>query len=200
MRPSDPRRLQPVAERGMTNPLRGFLRLMAGPLACLCLLMPATAQAGGLTMTRHGDWTLLQGADGLCQLRYSMHSARSGAVLLEMILRAPDPDATGAEGEGAMVAVLVPRGASLRDTVAYRHPRQPDRAIGLAWQSCNVELCLAAGQISPEELDRLRRGNHVEVAFRPLPDAVPIRMQVSLRGVTAGWRALAACRNDATTP
>lgn len=168
-------------------------------LAGLVLAPPGRAMAE-LTTTRFGDWTLLQGGPGICQLRYSMHSTHSGAVLLEVILRAPEPggvEAGGANVEepyGAMLAMLVPRGASLRDSIAYRHPRQPDRAVGLAWQSCDTEFCLAAGPVSVAELDRLRRGNDIEVAFRPLPEAMPIRMQVSLRGVTAGWRALADCQ------
>lgn len=162
-------------------------------LAGLSVVQPGWAQAD-LSTARFGDWTLLRGPDGICQLRYGLHSAQSGALLLEMILTppAPAPDNSGVQG-GAMVAILVPRGVSLRDAIAYRHPGQPDRAIGLAWQSCDVDLCLAAGAISAVELDRLRRGTRVEVGFRPLPDAVPIRMQVSLRGVTAGWRALGAC-------
>lgn len=200
MGPIDPLCRRPAVAGGMTYPLHRLFTLMAGLLSALFLLGPAAAREPELTMTPHGDWTLLQGPEGLCQLRYSLYSARSGAVLLEMILRAPDDDVTGAEAEGAVVAVLVPRGASLRDAVAYRHPRQPDRAIGLEWQSCTTDLCLAAGHVSAEELGRLQRGNHVEVGFRPLPDAVPIRMQVSLRGVTAGWRALSACRNVAITP
>ncbi len=163
----------------------------------LALFHPGPALAD-LTVSRFGDWSLLQGDAGLCQLRYSLHSAQSGALLLEMILSAPDsPDTAAPLNAGAMVALLVPRGASLRDNIAYRHPRQPDRAIGLAWQSCDRELCLAAGPISAEELDRLRQGRFIEVGFVPLPDAMPIRIQVSLRGVTAGWQALGACQAEA---
>ena len=170
----------------------GFLGLL-----WLILLYPGPALSD-LAHHRFGDWTLLQGTGGFCQLRYSLHSTQSGALLLEMILRAPDSLDTELPADaGAMVALLVPRGASLRDDIAYRHPRQPDRAIGLAWQSCDRELCLAAGPISAAELDRLRRGRFIEVGFIPLPDAMPIRIQVSLRGVTAGWRALAACQAQA---
>ncbi len=200
-RPSEPTLPGPVPE--IRSPAAGTRsgRWLSSP-ALLCLLYLALLQPGpalaDLTVSRFGDWTLLQGDEGLCHLRYSLHSAQSGALLLDMILRPPDStDTDPPESAGAMVALLVPRGVSLRDGIAYRHPRRPERAIGLAWQSCDRDLCLAAGPISAAELDRLRRGRFIEVAFMPLPDAMPIRIQVSLRGVTAGWRALAACQAQA---
>ena len=157
---------------------------------------PGPAPAGEAAETaRFGDWTLVRPGPGICQLRHTLLSARTGAVLLEMLLLPPAPEA-GLE-EGALVGLRVPLGVSLPDGIAYRHPGRAAEAVGFAWQSCDPDLCLAAGRISPAELDRLRRGNHVEVGFRPLPDAEPIRMQVSLAGVTAGWQALLACADPA---
>ncbi len=135
----------------------------------------------------YGDWVLVA-APGVCQLRHTRLSARSGAVLLEMLLLPPAPG----EG-GALAGLRVPLGVSLPDGIAWRHPASPDQAVALAWQHCDPDLCLAAGAVSEDELDRLRRGALIEVGFRPLPGANPIRMEVSLRGVTAGWRALEGC-------
>ena len=135
----------------------------------------------------HGDWVLVA-APGVCQLRHTRVSARSGAVLLEMLLLPPAPGETG-----ALAGLRVPLGVSLPNGIAWRHPAGPDQAVALAWQHCDADLCLAAGTITEAELDRLRRGDRIEVGFRPLPTANPIRMEVSLRGVTAGWRALEAC-------
>ena len=174
---------------------RGARRaLLAAGLAAAVLAAPGAAPAGeslaGTELDRFGDWVLLRAAPGVCQLRHTLLSATSGAVLLEMLLLPPDPAHTDG---GALVALRVPLGVSLPDGIAWRHPASPTEAVGLAWQHCDATLCLAAGRISAAELDRLRRGNHVEVGFRPLPDAAPIRMQVSLRGVTAGWQALTDC-------
>lgn len=135
----------------------------------------------------HGDWVLIAGG-GICQLRNTRVSARSGAVLLEMVLL---PSVDGSVG--ALAGLRVPVGVNLRDGIAWRHAARPDQAVALAWQHCDAELCLAAGAISEAELDRLRRGNRIEVGFRPLPGADPVRMEVSLRGVTAGLRALERC-------
>lgn len=158
---------------------------------------------------RFGDWMLLRAEPGVCQIRHTLLSATSGAVLLEMLLLPAAAPATrlsetSEDGslnalraaqapDGALVALRVPLGVSLPDGIAYRHPGKEAAAIGLAWQNCDPALCLAAGGISAAELDRLKRGNHVEVGFRPLPDAAPIRMQVSLQGVTAAWRAVERC-------
>lgn len=150
------------------------------------VVLAGAGQAGEATFP-HGDWVLVS-APGICQLRQTRISERSGAVLLEMLLLPPAPG-----GEGALVGLRVPLGVSLRDGIAWRHPASPDQAVALAWQHCDPDLCLAAGAISAAELDRLRRGDRIEVGFRPLPEAAPIRMAVSLRGVTAGWRALEAC-------
>ena len=154
-------------------------------------------ESGSVELASFGDWVLLSSGPGVCQLRHTLLSAQSGAVLLEMLLLPPDPAETAASGTtsdtGALVALRVPLGVSLPDGIAWRHPATPFEAVGLEWQHCDATLCLAAGRISTAELDRLQRGNHVEVGFRPLPDAAPIRMQVSLRGVTAGWQALRGC-------
>lgn len=166
---------------------RVFLRALALIWAAV---VPAAAQ-GPSPQAVHGDWVLIAG-DGICQLRHTRISARSGAVLLEMVLLPPERP-----GGGALAGLRVPLGVSLRDGIAWRHPSRPDQAIALAWQHCDADLCLAAGAISEGELDRLRRGNRIEVGFRPLPAADPVRMEVSLRGVTAGWRALERCAASA---
>ena len=175
----------PAAEAPACRGGRGVL--LAAGLAAAVL---AGESLAGTELDRFGDWVLLRAAPGVCQLRHTLLSATSGAVLLEMLLLPPDPAHTDG---GALVALRVPLGVSLPDGIAWRHPASPTEAVGLAWQHCDATLCLAAGRISAAELDRLRRGNHVEVGFRPLPDAAPIRMQVSLRGVTAGWQALTDC-------
>ena len=171
-------------------------------LVAAVLAAPGAAPAGGVELARFGDWVLLSAGPGVCQLRHTLLSAQSGAVLLEMLLLLPDPAETSASGitpdadspdTGALVALRVPLGVNLPDGIAWRHPATPAEAVGLEWQHCDAALCLAAGRISSAELGRLQRGNQIEVGFRPLPDAAPIRMQVSLRGVTAGWQALRGC-------
>ncbi len=138
-----------------------------------------------MTERRFGDWVLIA-APGACQLVTQVISARSGAVLLEMILIAPPPDSPGAR-----IGLRVPTGASLRDGIAYRHPDGP--AIGLEWQNCDAQMCLAAGALSDDGLRRLLRGNRVVAGFRPLPGAQPVNIEVSLRGTSAGWAALSDC-------
>lgn len=170
--------------------LRHLGRALPGALAAIvavALLNPPALAQETLHAT-HGDWVVLRSPEGGCQMRSTILSRESGAILLEMILR-PQPDGA----PGALVGLRAPVGVSLADGIAYRHPETPEVAIGLEWQSCDAALCLAVGAISDGALDALRRGARVEVGFRPLPGARAIRLPVSLRGVTAGWRAVAAC-------
>ncbi|MCC6009186.1 MAG: invasion associated locus B family protein [Rhodobacteraceae bacterium] len=178
---------KPLAQRLRTALVPSLFALVSASF----LAPAAAAESGPLVQEPHGDWVLLRGA-GICQLRHTILSAASGAVLLEMLLLPP-----GQGRDGALAGLRVPLGVSLPDGIAWRHRARPDEAIALAWQHCDPDLCLAAGEISRAELDRLRRGASIEVGFRPLPGANPVRIAVSLRGVTAGWRALEACEAGA---
>lgn len=174
---------------GTSGADRRCLGRIPAALAAALLALPAavSAQAPDPQPEAFGDWVLVRAA-GVCQLRQTRLSAQSGAVLLEMLLLPP-----GHGDGGALAGLRVPLGVSLPDGIAWRHPARPGEAIALAWQHCDPDLCLAAGAISGAELDRLKRGDRIEVGFRPLPSANPVRLPVSLRGVTAGWRALEAC-------
>ena len=164
----------------------GSATLVAVAALALCLL-PAAAVAQDARADRFRDWMLYR-AGGQCLLTTQIASRASGTTIAEVILR-PRGD-----GEpGAAIGVRVPNGVSLADAIAYVHPERPGEAVGLQWQSCDAERCLAAGTLSAAGLDRLKGGRFIVLGFRPVAGARTLNVDIPLFGVTAGWRALEAC-------
>lgn len=163
-------------------------RWLASAVAVLIAVVPATrALAQDFSTRTFRDWRLYQTAEA-CTLATQIASRATGAPVIEVILR------RRGDGEpGAMIGVRVPNGASIRDQIAYVHPELPDEAVGLQWQSCTPQMCLAAGELTGAGLDRLKRGRFIVVGFRPLAGARMLNVDVPLFGVTRGWTALESC-------
>jgi invasion protein IalB len=81
----------------------------------------------------------------------------------------------------------------LGEGIAYRHADDASRAVPLTWQMCNAQTCLAQARITVRETERLRRGDAIILAFRPLRDSRIIQVSASLTGVTRGLAAVQAC-------
>ena len=146
------------------------------------------AHGEDVKIERFQDWELLSTSQQ-CTLITRLASRKTGTPIVEMFLVE-----NGADETGAMVGVRVPNGASLKDGIAYRHPNV-ENAVGLAWQNCDKNMCLAAGEISDEGLTKLKKGRRISLGFKPLPSARSINVDISLMGVTQGVRALRACLN-----
>ncbi|WP_407493628.1 invasion associated locus B family protein [Pseudooceanicola sp. MF1-13] len=155
------------------------------------LTAAAALVLGGTSLTaqqvdRFGDWLLVQFPDQRCRLAQTVLSRRSGNELVEIWLD-EEPQGT------AVISARVPVGVDLAAGIAYRHPSR-QTAVPLIWQMCGPDKCLAQAQITADELTRLRRGNLITLAFVPVRGSRALRVAVSLRGVTSGLRAQAACR------
>lgn len=153
------------------------LPLVVGLAAVLAITTPVGAQSDG------GDWQVLRLAEG-CAAVQSVLGRRTGAELARLVL---SPVAQG----GALVLLQLPNGVDLAEAPAYRHPGGP--AVVLEWQHCDAERCTASGQITPAELDRLRRGREVLLGYRPLPESRPLNVTISLMGLTRSLAAAATC-------
>jgi len=153
--------------------------LRAAGLLALAAWMPGPAAA-----QEFRDWTLERDG-GTCIVSTRVLLRSTGTLLAAVSLSARGT-------EGALMAVEVPVGASLRDRVGYVHgPGAPERA--LEWQFCNPETCLAVADLDAAELRALKRGNQITVGFRPLPSSQVLAAPVSLMGLTRAWDALRAC-------
>jgi invasion protein IalB len=139
---------------------------------------------------RFRDWTLLRLQADDCVLHHRAVAAKTGLVLADLFLT-PMPQG------GALISLRVPRGASLVDRPAYRHPGA-SRAVPLIWQSCNRYQCLAQVDVNAKERRRLERGRSIDLSFVPLKGAPPLSFRVSLSGVTRGLAAAWSCRQART--
>lgn len=133
------------------------------------------------------DWRLVRAAEGGdCLLVQSVLSRATGTMLAQTVIQR--------QGDTAVLAVRVPTGAALSDGIGYRVGTAD--VVALDWVACDPDLCLAVRTLSSDELDALLRGREMVLGFRPLPGSLPLHLPVSLMGLTAGWRALAACTTE----
>lgn len=176
---------------------------MATPTA---FAQTANEQTVGVPSQTFRDWQLLKfgaGGDtpadepGSCQLRYSAALRQGGSNLLTVDLVPRKAGQTEETSDTPFVIVArVPLGASLVSGIAYRHTDQradSNIAQALVWQYCTATQCLASTGISAEEVNRMRAGRAMEVAFRPLPNSRPLAVPVSLLGISAALNALDDC-------
>lgn len=153
-------------------------------LRAIGLMMAAAFLASAGTAQEFRDWTLDRDGD-VCTVSTRVLLRSTGTLLVAVSLSARGPD-------GALMAIEVPVGASLRDRVAYVHgPHTPERA--LEWQFCNPDTCLAVTDLDQAALRALKRGTRITVGFRPLPSSPVLATPVSLMGLTRAWAALASC-------
>lgn len=162
-----------------------------GPLCRLLVLWlsfsgaPLAAEA----LETFRDWQVLRGDDDcVATISLGLRAPSSGLVTVALF---PRQDESGEVP--AVMTVRVPLGVHLASGIAYTHPGDEGAAIGLAWQSCDAETCMASGGVPAAELARLQAGRRILIGFRPLPESRPLVVPVSLMGVTAAWERVLAC-------
>lgn len=151
------------------------------------LAAPLMAQSFETTDMR--DWSVVQGTGGqgcFATLSVGLKAPSSGLATLSIFAR------QGGGDTPAVMSVQVPLGASLPQGIAYTHAGGSE-AVGLAWQYCTPETCVASGGISQDELQRLKDGRRVFLGFVPLPGSAPLVVPVSLLGITRAWEAVQDC-------
>ncbi len=167
------------AKRMQASSHRGLIWHFPFALALMTLICGSTAEA-----QQFRDWTL-ERDDATCVVSTRVHLRSTDTLLVAVSL-------SRVEGDGVLMAVEVPVGASLRDDIAYVH-MPGGRAQPFDWQFCNAQTCLATATIAPEELGALKVGTRITVAFRPLPQSQVLATPVSLMGLTRAWEALESC-------
>ena len=161
-------------------------------LAAGLWLAVATAPVAAETATRFRDWVVLPMGPAGCVAAQRLVAAGPGLTIGDVFL-------AGRDGGGAILSLRVPLGADLSTPAAYRLGGGQE-AVPLIWQSCDADSCLAQIEVTPGERARLSRARAVTLAFRPTTGSPPLRVPVSLMGVTAALRAQAACSGGRAVP
>lgn len=84
-----------------------------------------------------------------------------------------------------------PTGILLTARAAYRVDNDAVD-IPLNWLNCTERRCTAVRPLEADEFDRLQRGGRMVIGYQPLQAPQPTVFEVSLIGVTAGFKALEA--------
>lgn len=139
---------------------------------------------------RFGDWTLRCVAESVtqtkCALIQRLAQAETNAFIAEIGLNRAET----AEGARTLMVLLTPDGTALNLLPAYVVD-EGEVQVPLNWRTCANRLCRAAVLLNPEQEAALKAGGQLVMAYQRFGAQAPLRLAVSLNGVTAGLAALA---------
>ncbi len=168
--------------RPLSNCGKRALALLLG------LWLPTAAGAEAEGGAQFQDWTVTCAPAGAetraCALTQRLADPSDGRFLGEVGL---NPLGSGAERRLVMV-LRTPDGVLLTARPAFRVGA--GEPVALVWHSCAEARCSALLTLEPAHITALRRGLTMVVGYQPLGRDGPVTFPVSLRGVTAGLRAL----------
>lgn len=146
------------------------------------------AQDGPRNGTAFADWTVVCAAEApeqnVCALAQTLENPETGALLAEIGL-----NPLGSGDAARLVMVLrTPTSMLLSVRPAFRVGAGP--TVPLNWHTCTGDTCSALLTLDDASIRALRRGITMIVGYQPLGQDRPLTFPVSLRGVTAGLRAL----------
>ncbi len=147
---------------------------------------PAQAAPNG---AQFGAWTLRCVAEGVgatnCALIQRLAQAEGGAFVAEVGL-----NLTEVEGESRVLMILLtPDGTALNLRPAYAVDESEDQTA-LTWRTCAGGLCRAGALLDAGQADALRKGGRMILGYQQFGAAEPVRIAVSLVGVSDGLAAL----------
>lgn len=170
------------------------MRLFLAAILTLAAAFGAMAQtAEGAAKARNGAkfgaWTLRCVAEGVgetkCGLVQRLAQAETNAFVAEIALNRAET----ADGPRTLMVLLTPDAMALNLLPAYVVD-EAEAQVTLNWRTCAQRLCRAAVLLSPEDETALKAGDRIIMAYQRFAAAEPVRLGVSLQGVTAGLAAL----------
>lgn len=130
--------------------------------------------------TNYKDWELacIETDQGeTCQMRQTLEirDQRAEGLFLQVVVRR--------EGDRYALEILLPLGVDLRPGVRMRVDEGDPMEAGFV--TCIQQGCIAAREITREQLETLQAGRNLTVAFRAMQEENPFLFDVSLMGFTA---------------
>ena len=170
------------------------MRILIAAVAIIATALSASAQTTDDGPARNGaafgDWTLRCVAESVgetnCGLIQRLAQAETNAFVAEIGLNR----ANTADGARTLLVLLTPDGTALNLLPAYVIDEDEEQ-VTLNWRTCANRLCRAAVLLSPEQEAALKAGGRMALAYQRFGAQQPVRLSVSLSGVTAGLNALA---------
>ena len=174
--------------------MRKIMAMIAGCAMSFGTAFGAAAQSADEGPVRNGakfgDWTLRCVAESVgqtnCALIQRLAQAETNAFVAEVGLNR----ANTAEGARTLLVLLTPDGTALNLLPAYVVD-EGEEQVTLNWRTCASQLCRAAALLTTEQENALKAGGRMVLAYQRFGAQQPVRLAVSLSGVTAGLNALA---------
>lgn len=177
----------------------GFMRAALVALAVVGGAFGASAQTTGKTVAapgqsapngaQFGAWSLRCVAEGVgetsCALIQRLAQAEGGAFVAEVGLNLTEVDGASR----VLMILLTPDGTALNLRPAYAVD-DSETQTALSWRTCAGGLCRAGALLEEAEADALRAGARMVLGWQRFGAAEPVRIAVSLDGVSAGLQAL----------
>lgn len=134
----------------------------------------------------HGDWQIrcVKGQeDKTCSL-YQLLKDADGNSVAEFNMVALPKGGKAISG----ITFISPLGTLLSAKVSMRIDAGKARAYEFNW--CEKAGCVARFGLVASDVNALKRGNAATVTIRSIASDKPITLKVSLKGITAGWKAI----------
>ncbi|MEL7465165.1 MAG: invasion associated locus B family protein [Pseudomonadota bacterium] len=169
------------------------MRILATAALIAALPFAGSAQETAPSPARNGavfgDWTLRCVAEGVgettCALVQRLAQAETNAFVAEVGLSR----VATAEGDRTLIAVVTPEGTALNLRPAYLIDEAVEQ-VALTWRTCANGRCRAAAVLTDGQEAALKAGERMTLAYQFFGQAAPLRLPLSLSGVTAGLTAL----------
>lgn len=133
-----------------------------------------------------GDWIFncraLSATETLCFLNQTIAEAKTKRPIMSLTLRKVGPE------KKLALIVNVPLGVYLATGIGGKIDE--GEQFNLIWQTCNQQGCQAALSLDAAKQKALKSGKQLFVGFKGRPDAKAVTVAASLKGVTAGLKAL----------
>ena len=163
-----------------------FKIVCAAALALGAMASAATAQSAMKVGDAIGDWIFncraLSASDTVCGLNQRIAATKSKRPIMSLTLRKVGPE------KKLALIVNVPLGVYLATGIGAK--LDEGEQFNQIWQTCTQQGCQAALSLDEAKTKAMKSGEKLLVGFKGRPDAKAVTIAASLKGVTAGLKAL----------
>ena len=165
-------------------------KILLSLIGAALLLGAANSTALGQTQPKVGDaigdWVFncraLSATETVCALNQRIVETKSKRPIMSLTLRKVGPE------KKLVLIVNVPLGIYLATGIGAKV--DAGEQFNLVWQTCTQQGCQAALSLDDAKKSAMKSGKQLFVGFKARPDAEAVTVAASLKGVTAGLKAL----------
>ncbi|PHS70448.1 MAG: hypothetical protein COB22_08145 [Cycloclasticus sp.] len=150
------------------------------------LIISTAAMAAPKVGDKFGAWSFKCQATAAnktsCALSQTLVNKKTKRRVLRVVLSKQN------KSNNHQLLVLAPLGIYIPSGVVATVDK--GSSISLALATCSQQGCMARGAVSRQLLQKIKAGNNLNIKFSFNPKAKPVTLQASLKGISAGIKAL----------